>query len=195
MKPFNYEEFLAESERWCQGKNVWIRLPLFLYMTYVSVRSLYDPFFPSILASSTYMIHEYGHLLFSYFGTFLSIFGGTFWECATPALVAWYFRKQKDFFAMAVSIGWLGVAFQRVAVYAADARAQKLELVSPWDITLDKSGHDWTNMLSMLGILEYDKVVAFFFWVQAFLATAVFLAFGGWLLWVMATTKKLRSYV
>ncbi|MBV9144614.1 MAG: hypothetical protein JO065_01770, partial [Acidobacteria bacterium] len=39
-------------------------------------------------------IHEGGHLLFSYFGQTLQLWGGTILQLLVPALLAWYFAVQ-----------------------------------------------------------------------------------------------------
>jgi hypothetical protein len=104
------------------------------------------------------VVHEGGHLLFSWFGATLCLWGGTILQLLVPALLAAYFFSQRQ------TIGFVFCAFfffenlLYVATYMADARAQALPLVSVGNS--DEAGHDWFNIFSSLGLLRYDLVIA-----------------------------------
>ena len=76
-----------------------------------------------------------------------------------------------------MSLLWLGHNFINSSVYAADARARVLPLLGG-----DRAGHDWANMLGMLGLLDYDQIVGGFFYVLAWLAFVALLALPRYML-------------
>ena len=76
-----------------------------------------------------------------------------------PALVAWLFWRQREFFGIAVALFWLGTSLVDAGIYAADARDQILPLVSPWGGEDDVFAHDWTYMLTRFGKLSRDKII------------------------------------
>ena len=100
------------------------------------------------------IFHEAGHVIFSLFGEFVTILGGTLMQLLAPASFVVFFARRKQYYSAAAVLFWLGQSFFNVSVYARDARAQELPLLGG-----DPSGHDWTNMLSQLGWLQRDQLV------------------------------------
>ena len=131
----------------------------------------------TLLDTADLIIHEAGHFFFLPFGPFLRIAGGTLMQIILPTLFVWSFYAHDYRFGTQVSLFWLGHNFINISVYAADARARVLPLLGG-----DKAGHDWANMLGMLGLLEYDQVVGGFFYVLALLAFVVLLALPRYML-------------
>lgn len=124
-------------------------------------------------------IHEIGHILFGFAGDLIGIAGGTILQLLAPAVAAWLFYRQRDFFAIAIALCWLGTSFFDVAVYAADARAGDLPLVG---LGGGDPEHDWFIMLAEADLLNSDRTIgAIFRWlgISSFLGG---LLFGGWLL-------------
>lgn len=116
------------------------------------------------------VIHEAGHIIFGFCGEFIHFLGGTLMQLIFPALVAGYFMRRRETIGSQFGLFWLGESCLNVSVYAADARAQQLELVGGGE-------HDWYYLLSRLGLLERDQAVAACFVV---LAAAFFLAAACW---------------
>jgi hypothetical protein len=116
--------------------------------------------------------HEAGHFLFHFFGTFLTIAGGTILQLAFPCLFAWYFLTNDGKWGLQLSLLWLGQNFVDVSVYAADAQARSMPLIGG----LGPEAHDWYNMLSMLGWLDRTPLVAGFLYACAFPVWALMLA-------------------
>ena len=102
-------------------------------------------------------IHEAGHILFSMFGDFIAIAGGTILELLLPLVFALYFYLRKELYSSAIVTLWLGYSFFDVAIYANDAQKMALPLLGD-----DPSGHDWHNMLSMLNLLTLTPQIAGF---------------------------------
>lgn len=101
------------------------------------------------------LLHEAGHPLFSFFGEFAMVAGGTLMQLLFPLAFVVYFHRSRQPFGAAVSLAWLGESLFNVARYAADARARVLPLLGG-----DEVGHDWVYMLGHLGMLHRDLSVA-----------------------------------
>ena len=155
-----FQIFRDEAIQWCHGKNGWVRLPLLLAFVYYIAKILIHPMAcGNIFASLNLAFHEAGHALFSYFGQFLCIAGGTLLECLMPFFLAMHFYKQREFFGIALCFGWLATVFSGVAVYCADAQTMALPLVTLFGAEPGVA-HDWNYLLGKMGILRYDFAVA-----------------------------------
>ncbi len=108
------------------------------------------------------VIHEAGHIFFSFFGKFIYTLGGTLMQIFIPSLLVWYFFSNYYKTGVQFSLLWLGQNFINISVYAADARAQKLPLLGG-----NRVYHDWHYILGQLGILQYDHIVGEVFVVLA----------------------------
>jgi len=117
-------------------------------------------------------IHEAGHFL-TPFGRFFAILGGTLWQIFIPLTFVLYFALTRQFYSAAVVLFLVSFSFIDAAVYVGDAKARALPL-----ITLDPGTHDWWNLLNLLGILEYDKLLASLFYLQGWLFFALACYFG-----------------
>lgn len=166
---------------WCRGKDWKLRLPLLIWFVYVLVRHLADPMYNSILAPVNLGIHELGHFIFSIFGQFISMAGGTILQLLAPLFLMINFYRQGDFFAITLCFGWLSTNLFNVATYIADARAMDLPLVMVFGN--ENVIHDWNYLLSKLGLLQFDTIIAFLVRFLAVLSMLVCLYSGGWLLW------------
>lgn len=180
------EELLTALHRdalaWCRGRRWWLRLPLTLFFAYIFVRHLASPDYQSLFKGLNLGIHELGHFLFGLLGEFMSVAGGTLLQCLVPIGSVFMFLKQRDYYAITVSFGWLATNLFGVATYAGDARTMELPLVSPGvgDIV-----HDWNYLLGKLGLLSADQTIAFLFRAGAVASMAVCLTGGAWVLWRM----------
>lgn len=107
------------------------------------------------------VFHEAGHILFSPFGAFMGVFGGSLLQVLVPMVCTVAFVvKTRDPFAGAVGLWWTGQNLIDLAPYIADARRLQLLLlggVTGSDVT---DYHDWERILGMLGLKRYDQVIA-----------------------------------
>ncbi len=95
-------------------------------------------------------IHETGHLVFEIFGNrFIYVAGGTIGQLMMPAAFWRYFRDRDEPKSADVCLIWIGQNLLNIGRYAADARAQKLELVAG-------GVHDWTYLLERTHLLIHD---------------------------------------
>jgi len=99
-------------------------------------------------------IHEGGHLLFSYFGQTLQLWGGTILQLLVPALLAWYFAVQAQLPGTVFCSFAFFHSLNGVATYMSDAIARQLPLVTVGAVA-DESDHDWFNIFSRLGVLPH----------------------------------------
>jgi hypothetical protein len=104
--------------------------------------------------------HEAGHLIFIPFGRFMTILGGSLGQVLMPLIcLGTFLVKTRDPFGACVSLWWTAESIMDVAPYINDARA--LELVLLGGVTgKETDGHDWNNILTMLGLLEWDHRLA-----------------------------------
>lgn len=103
------------------------------------------------------VIHEAGHLLFSWFGEFGGVIGGTIGQLFVPVAFTVYFLIQKEFYSSSVSLFWTGQNFFSISVYMKDAQAMALPLVSVGGG--EDTIHDWNYILSKVGLLRSDQVI------------------------------------
>jgi hypothetical protein len=96
------------------------------------------------------MIHEAGHVFFSWGGRTIMLLGGTLGELIVPMLCAAGFFYQRQVYGVAFSTFWFLENFLYIGTYMADARTATLSLVGS-----DES--DWTILFTQWNILLYDQ--------------------------------------
>lgn len=100
----------------------------------------------SFLHNVNLPFHEFGHVLFSPFGRFMAILGGSLFQVILPLILMLAFSiQQRDNFAAAIMLWWCGQNFVDVAPYIADAEYRALPLIRG----MGESAHDWGNLLTM----------------------------------------------
>lgn len=126
--------------------------------------------------------HEAGHILFMPFGRFMTILGGSLGQVLMPIVCLLVFLvKTRDPFGASVALWWTAESLMDVAPYINDARA--LDLVLLGGVTGKATdGHDWNNILAMLGWLEYDHRLAHLTYNVGILLMLVSFVWGGLLL-------------
>jgi hypothetical protein len=126
-------------------------------------------------------IHEGGHLLFRYFGEFISVAGGTFLQLLVPILLAIYFAFQRQLQGVTFCMFFFFEQLLPTATYMADARAQELPLLTVGDA--DYVIHDWNYLFGALGVLDHDIQIAAFVraigW-AGMIGTVAWLAWRSW---------------
>ncbi len=128
--------------------------------------------------------HEFGHILFRPFGSFMTSLGGTLGQLLMPAICCGALLLQtRDPFGASAALWWLGENFLDIAPYINDARAGELPLLggnyghsSPYGF------HDWQYLLGETGLLHLDHGLARLSHLLGSLIMLVALAWGAWLL-------------
>lgn len=104
--------------------------------------------------------HEAGHLIFMPFGRFMTILGGSLGQILMPLIcLGTFLTKTRDPFGGSVALWWTAENFMDVAPYINDARAMDLILLGGFT-GKEVDAHDWNNLLTMLGWLQYDHGLA-----------------------------------
>jgi len=115
------------------------------------------------------VIHEAGHLAFSWGSNTLMLLGGTLGELIAPFLCGAFFLFHRQTYGFAFSLFWFFENFLYIGTYMADARASTLQLINS-----DES--DWTILFERWGILVYDQKIGHFFrfmgWIGMFVTVA-----------------------
>ena len=120
------------------------------------------------------MIHEAGHMFFSWGGYYTTILGGTLAQVIAPILCALIFVRRGETVAIAFCAFWGFENLLYIATYMGDARTAALPLVGA-----DES--DWAILLSHWGVLHLDRTMAA--WTRG-LGWLGMLATMGWLAWM-----------
>lgn len=177
----------ASVREWAAGRNWWIRAPVLLWMAWILVHYWSAPWYTTLWKGIDLVIHDVGHILWAPLGEFLGFAGGTLTQLLVPAAAGLALYRQRDWFGVSVAVCWVGINCFEIVEYAGDALTRQLPLVSP---TTAEPEHDWTYMLAELGILHHtDTVAAAWLWAGRIVMTAG-VAFGAWVLWVMARTEE-----
>ncbi len=106
------------------------------------------------------VFHEAGHVIFSPFGPFLTVLGGSLFQVLVPIVCAVaLYRTAGDRFGAAVAAWWAGQNLVDLAPYIGDARALQLPLLGG-HTGAEVEGHDWEAILQTLGWLQHDRALA-----------------------------------
>jgi hypothetical protein len=127
--------------------------------------------------------HEAGHIIFSPFGRFIQVLGGTLGQLLMPLVCcAVLMLKTRDPFGASVAVWWFGESFMDIAPYINDARALELPLlggVTGKDVV---DYHDWEYILGKLGLLQYDHTLASLSYAIGIMLMLGTFVWGGYLL-------------
>ena len=133
----------------------------FISMDHTKVVGGYPPINQSFMHSVNLVFHEAGHVIFSPFGRFMMVLGGTLGQWLIPFIVMCAFLlKTRDPFAASVGLWWLGQSFMDAAPYIHDARAEQLVLLGGVTGRDVPGYHDWNTILRDLGWLQHDHTIA-----------------------------------
>ncbi len=127
-------------------------------------------------------IHEAGHVFFMPFGEFLTILGGSFFQVALPLGIGIAFAvKNRDNFAAAICLWWVGVSFLDLAPYVYDALNPQLMLLGGH--TGEDGPHDWIYLLERFGQLKRSPAWGFAVHKLGVLIALGSMVWAGVLLW------------
>src|SRR5262245_25153182 len=109
----------------------------------------------SFLHLPNLVFHEAGHIIFSPFGRFLTVLGGSLLQCLVPVIAAIAFIRQEEPYSAAICGWWAGQNLVDLAPYIADARALQMVLLGG-RTGAEVEGHDWEYILTQLGVTHLD---------------------------------------
>lgn len=119
----------------------------------------YAPMDGSFLDLVDLPIHEFGHILFSPFGQFIGVLGGSLFQIIMPAIFIGYFWWNEKYYSAAIVLFWFGQSILNVFVYAQDAVTMQLVLLGGFTGS-EGSFHDWNYLLTETGLIGSTKMVA-----------------------------------
>jgi hypothetical protein len=133
--------------------------------------------------------HEFGHILFSPFGEFMHVAGGSLMQFLMPLGFGIYFVYwRRDNLAGWLMLWWEGMQWVSLAPYCYDAKKPAMILLT--GRTGDTGAHDYIDMLGDLGLLNRAHEVAAVMKYFGVLLMLVALVWGALLL---ARTWRSRS--
>ena len=144
----------------------------------MSFQLYFSPGHWAFISGVNLIFHEAGHVIFSLFGQFMYVLGGTIGELLIPTVVAGHFFLKRQLFSLGFALWWLSTALLNVGIYAADAKERALPL-----ITGDESTHDWMYLLLETNLIRYDNIIG-----GIFITASVFVFLGA----LMVFSKCLR---
>jgi hypothetical protein len=174
---------IRESSR---GRPWWPRAIGLVLILWLMKRQLADDFYATPLSALDLGIHEAGHMLMGFAGQLIMIAAGSGFQILAPIVAGILFARQRDWFAVSFSFVWLGISTGEVGMYASDAVAQAMPLVS---VGGGEVSHDWAWLLDHFGLLPATATVAGCFYVVAVACQIVGLLTGAWITWLMWRTR------
>jgi hypothetical protein len=132
------------------------RTALICWMCFYGLLLLYLAFHASeltLLDNVHLVVHEGGHLLFSWLGEKPELWGGTLLQLLVPALLAAAFVVRKDLPGTTFCAFGFFHSLTGVATYMIDALVRSLSLVTVG--SADEPQHDWVQIFSDLNVLPH----------------------------------------
>ena len=137
----------------------WVRGALIFGLGIWTIQFARTPLSPDAMDSFLHLpnlvFHEAGHVLFSPFGQFMTVLGGSLLQVLIPIIAAGAFFRQEQPFSVAVMSWWAGQNLVDLAPYIADARSLSLVLLGG-RTGAEVEGHDWEFILTQLGMTHRD---------------------------------------
>lgn len=182
--PRRPEHLKPESRSWAEmqrGTNLGIwrmtRVPVLVLLGWFTLSHLTGKVGWVFVDNFNLLLHEAGHVFFSWDGEVLHILGGTIGQLMWPAFFAGFFWfKNRQLFATAACTWWFGENLMNIARYVDDAVAQDLPLVGGGE-------HDWTTLLERWNLLHRCHGYATTFRVFGVIIMLVGYAGMLWLTW------------
>jgi hypothetical protein len=174
-----WKEMQADAREWCreEGRALWPRLPLLAYGLFLLWKVARRPDIFTPFDFLNLGIHELGHIVCMPLGQWIGIAGGSLAQVAAPLFGVWQFLRQRDYFAAAFSLAWLGESLGNLSVYIGDARRQELPLANLFG---GDPIHDWNYLLGSMDRLQLDIVYAMRVRFLGILCVLAFLWIGVW---------------
>lgn len=191
---YSYRDaLLFEIKSWCFERMWFFRVPILLYFAYLLYVKLTNWQGYTLFDGINLGIHEMGHPMFSFFGRFMHIAGGTLLQCLCPMISMVVFGKQRDYFGIVFCLGWLATNLISISVYMSDAMDLELQLVTiggTSEAVPREDMHDWHNLFQYFGLLTHDKLVGGIVYWIGILLLALSIVLGSILIKWMIQLKK-----
>ena len=184
---------VAGVRRRASGRTWWPRALALVWMTHIAIDLWDDPMkprgllnYPNVFAGLNLGIHEFGHAVFWPLGELMGFAGGSLLQCLAPIAGMVMFARQRDDFAIAVALTWLGTNVFSVGVYMADAVVRELPLVTPFG---GEPIHDWVTIFTRLGLMDQAASIGMAMKLGAMAWIGLGLVLGGWIVFEAWRTR------
>ena len=161
----------------------WARWALVLGLAIWTVQFARTPLSSDAMDSFLHLpdlvFHEAGHIIFSPFGEFMTVFGGSLLQFLVPVIAAIAFIRQDDRFSAAICGWWAGQNLIDLAPYIADARSLSLVLLGG-RTGAEVEGHDWEFILMQFGITHLDRQIGYTAYACGLVIMLCSLAYAGY---------------
>ena len=164
----------------------WPRVALLVFFAAWGLRLIWMDFRTgemggSFLHGPLLVFHEAGHVIFSLFGHFVTILGGTLGQLLMPTILCGaMLMTNRDPFGAAIGLWLFGASVLDVAPYVYDALQPQLVLLGGH--TGEEGGHDWIYLLSETGLLKRAQSLG---WLTHKLGALVILVSLYWATWIL----------
>jgi hypothetical protein len=142
----------------------WTRAALVVGLAIWTVQFARTPISSDAMSSFLHLpdlvFHEAGHIIFSPFGRFMTVLGGSLLQFLIPVIALIAFVRQEEPFGAAICAWWAGQNLVDLAPYIADARALRMVLLGG-RTGAEVEGHDWEFILNSLGLSHYDRSLGY----------------------------------
>jgi hypothetical protein len=180
-------------ELYAKGKKWYWYVPVWVFGLYVFVNLLgYDPNQPmplpiAIGQSFDFLLHEMAHILTAFLPAVLTAAAGSLSEMLLGTALIMAAFKTRSYMTSLICCLWFMLACQSAGTYMADARAQKLELVSLGALLSgsDEATHDWHFVFGQLHILNLDTFIGNSVRSIGFVVGLFGLIFTAWVIYLM----------
>jgi hypothetical protein len=177
--------FFHEAAEWSRGRWWQWRAALLCYLAWDGIKHLRDPEAGGIFAGITFGVHEFGHLLFAFFGEFMTIAGGSLNQLLIPIATGVVLYHYRDFFGITAAGAWLASSLMDLARYIGDATSFDLDLIGFGE----DAQHDWAWLLGRLDGLGHASQLATITRGAGAVVLLASLVFGAWLCVRMWTAR------
>ena len=194
-------EIKSQIDEYVKGKTWYWYVPLWLFGLYVFILLLsFNPnnessFIIAIPQSFDFFLHEMAHIITAFLPSILTAAAGSLSELLLGVLLVLGAFKSKSYSALLICALWFMLTCQSAGIYMADARAQKLALVSLGGALSgsDKTIHDWNFVFGKLHILSLDTFIGDSVRAVGILVGITSLIFAAWLINKMALAKNEKA--
>jgi hypothetical protein len=193
----NFANMRQQVDQYVKGKTWYWYVPVWLLGLYIFVHLLgYDPNqpLPLVIAvgqSFDFFLHEMAHIVTGFLPPILTAAAGSFSELLLGAALVFGAFKTRSYMTSLICCLWFMLACQSAGTYMADARAQRLDLVSLGAMLSgsDEATHDWHFVFGQLHILGLDTFIGGSVRFIGIVVGLTGLIFSGWVIYMMYQSR------
>ena len=196
-----FEQTLDHIDDYVKQKTWYWYVPIWLVGLYVFIVLLGfspngpEPLIVMVPQAFDFVLHEMAHIVTAFLPSVLTAAAGSLSEILLGSVLVYSAFKTRSYFMVMTCSLWFMLACQSAGTYMADARSQKLDLVSLGGALAGETTalHDWNYVFGKLHILPLDTFIGGSVRGVGMLVGAFGLVFAAWLMYKMATATGSRD--